>query len=102
VEKYESCSIKPLMMFNEEEGVTLILKRNVADQEKIEYPFVSRMITMTIHSHLEAVGFTAAMSTKLAEAGISCNVVAAYYHDHIFVGAKDAERALHILGNLAS
>jgi hypothetical protein len=50
-----------------------------------------------IHSSLEAVGLTAAFSTVLSEAGISCNVIAAFYHDHIFVAAGDAEKAMAIL-----
>jgi uncharacterized protein len=55
-----------------------------------------------VHSSLEAVGFTAAFSRALADNGISCNVVAAYYHDHLFVNKQDADKAINILNNLAS
>jgi hypothetical protein len=56
-----------------------------------------RMITLTVHSSLAAVGLTAAFSARLAREGIGANVVAAFHHDHIFVPAADAERALAAL-----
>ena len=65
------------------------------------YSFVGAWITLNVHSALEAVGLTAAVSRALTEAGISCNVVAAYYHDHLFVPAEQGERALKILQDLA-
>ena len=58
-------------------------------------------ITLTIHSALEAVGLTAAVSTALADHGISANMVAGFHHDHIFLPAKDADRALNILLDLS-
>ena len=54
-----------------------------------------------MHSSLSAVGLTAAFATALGDAGISCNVLAAYHHDHILVPAEDAERALETLRELA-
>jgi hypothetical protein len=83
--------------FHEREGITLIIR--TADEERHGMPVHAalRTITLTVHSSLEAVGFTAAVATRLAEHGISANVVAAYYHDHIFVPARDAPRALEIL-----
>jgi uncharacterized protein len=60
-------------------------------------PSLRHGITLTIHSSLEAVGLTAAVSQELTNAGISCNVVAAYYHDHLFVAIEDAERAIEVL-----
>jgi uncharacterized protein len=64
---------------------------------QLSYSFVAAWITLTVHSSLEAVGLTATFSKALAENNISCNVVAAYYHDHIFVDAKDAAKAMKIL-----
>ncbi len=86
-----------LMQFKEIEGHTLILKKEVADYLELSYSFVAAWITLTAHSSLEAVGLTAAFSKALSENGISCNVVAAFYHDHIFVNIKDAEKAMNSL-----
>lgn len=87
--------------FREREGYTIILPQATADQLGLPYTFVAAWITLTVHSALEAVGLTAAFAQALAQSGISCNVVAAYYHDHIFVAATDAEKALQILRELA-
>lgn len=86
--------------FREEEGLTVILSQSNADRLSLNYTYIASWITLTIHSSLEAVGLTAAFSTALAKAGISCNVVAAYYHDHIFVDHKDAEAAMNVLLSL--
>jgi hypothetical protein len=67
----------------------------------LAYSFVSAWITLTVHSSLESVGLTAAFSTALANKGISCNVVAAYYHDHIFVNLKDAPGAMQVLESIS-
>ena len=58
---------------------------------------VFRLISLHVHSSLDAVGLTAAFSTALGNAGISANVVAAYYHDHIFVPTDKADKALNVL-----
>lgn len=86
-----------IMSFQEEESITIIAKKEVADQLNLEYSFVASWITLTVHSALEAVGLTAAFSNALSENGISCNVVAAYYHDHIFIDVKDTEKAMNVL-----
>jgi len=83
--------------FREREGITLILGRAEAERYGVPFHVTLRPITLTVHSSLEAVGFTAAVASRLAAHGISANVVAAYYHDHIFVPASEAERALQIL-----
>ncbi|WP_183577155.1 ACT domain-containing protein [Mucilaginibacter sp. X5P1] len=87
--------------FKEIEGITLILKKETADKLKLNYGYIAAWITLTVHSSLEATGLTAAFATALANEGISCNVVAAYYHDHIFVAKKDAVRAMAALERLA-
>jgi uncharacterized protein len=86
-----------ICFFREAEGTTLILKKETADEWQLQYTYVASWITLTVHSSLEAVGLTAAFSKALAEGNISCNVVAGYYHDHIFVDQKDAEKAMQIL-----
>ncbi|MBS7233481.1 ACT domain-containing protein [Flavobacterium psychroterrae] len=85
------------MFFKEKEAVTLILKKELADALKLDYSVVMPWITLTVHSSLEAVGLTAAFSKALSEHEISCNVVAAFYHDHIFVNKKDTDKAMKIL-----
>jgi hypothetical protein len=90
-----------IMVFNEGEGKTVIMKKEVADRLKLEYSFISSWITLTVHSSLAAVGLTASVSKALSEERISCNVVAAFYHDHIFVDRKDAERSMNILARLS-
>ncbi|AYL99472.1 ACT domain-containing protein [Mucilaginibacter celer] len=90
-----------IAFFKEEEAITLILKKETADELNLEYSYIAAWITLTIHSSLEATGLTAAFATALAKQSISCNVVAAYYHDHIFVAKKDAERAVKVLKGLS-
>jgi uncharacterized protein len=90
-----------IMFFREQEGFTVIIKKELADSLALEYSFVASWITLTVHSSLEAVGLTAAFSKALSQEGISCNVVAAFYHDHIFVGKKDTDKAMIILNQFA-
>lgn len=87
--------------FREEEGLTVVLPQAAAqDLENVSAP-MSR-ITLEVHSSLEAVGLTAAVASALAEEGVSANVVAAYYHDHIFVPKASADRALAVLQGLST
>lgn len=88
--------------FREQEGLTLILERSQAEQASFSFDYVAAWITLNVHSALQAVGLTAAFATALGQAGISCNVIAGYYHDHLFVGRADAERAMHVLRDLAA
>jgi len=91
---------KVVMMFREKEATTLIMALDYAESINLQHGSTFSWITLTIHSSLEAVGLTAAFSTALAAANISCNVVAGYYHDHIFVGSKDLDQAMTILSNM--
>ncbi|PMM43788.1 ACT domain-containing protein [Vibrio breoganii] len=93
--------LNPVGTFIEPEGLTLVLERRIAEQKQLPFDGAFRMITLTVHSSLEAVGLTAVVSTKLAEKGISANVIAAYYHDHIFVPAAKAELALQALNEFS-
>lgn len=94
-------SLNPVGTFQEKEGLTVILTKEKADEFNIAYSGLFKCITLNVHSSLDAVGLTAAVSTKLMQSNISANVVAAYYHDHVFVAAKDAEQALIDLNTLA-
>lgn len=89
-----------IMVFREGEGITIILRKELADSLNLKYSFVSSWITLTVHSSLTAVGLTATFSKALSEKGITCNVVSAFYHDHIFVDKKDTEETLNILTGL--
>ena len=94
--------VEPLGIFREAEGLSLIVRRNRADAANLQYPCTFRLITLTVHSSLEAVGLTAAISECLAKQGISANVVAAYHHDHIFVPTHRAEDAMNALHHLSA
>ncbi len=89
-------------VFRESEGTTIILPRRVADAHGLVYDFVAAWITLTVNSALDAVGLTAAFASALTNAGISCNVVAALHHDHIFVPVADGTRAVEVLNALSA
>lgn len=92
--------LNPVCIFQEKEAVTVILSQYQADEALLPYSVVCAWITLTVHSSLEAVGLTASVSKALTDANISCNVVAAYYHDHLFVPVQDAKQAMNVLTNL--
>jgi hypothetical protein len=92
--------LAPLGTFYEKEGLTVIVLKDKADTFGIAYQGVFQCITLNVHSSLDAVGLTAAVSSALANVGISANVVAAYYHDHIFVPIAKASQALICLDRL--
>ncbi|WP_420641253.1 ACT domain-containing protein [Candidatus Leptofilum sp.] len=86
--------LEPVASFREVEGLTLVIPKHRAGQFGIAYEGVFRCITLSVHSSLEAVGLTAVIATKLTEHNISANVIAAYYHDHVFVQNGRAKEAL--------
>lgn len=87
--------------FREEEGLSLILEDAVATAHGIQSDLPMQRITLSVHSALDGVGLTAAVATRLADAGIACNMVAGMQHDHAFVPAPDTHRAVKILQALA-
>ena len=86
----------------EAEGLTVVLPRSEADALGLKYDFVASWITLQVHSALEAVGLTAAVSAALTSAKISCNVLAGFHHDHLLVPVADAPRAMAVLAELAA
>ena len=92
--------LDPLCTFVEAEGLTLILTVASAEQAQLQFEGTYKRIALTVHSSLDAVGLTAAVSAKLTAAGISANVVAAYYHDHVFVQSQHAAKAMESLSSL--
>ena len=85
------------MLFQEEEGLTIICTKEAAVQHDIEYIFPCRMITLNVHSSLEAIGFLAAITTKLKTLQMGVNPVSGFYHDHIFVPQGREREALAVL-----
>ncbi|CDT89133.1 MULTISPECIES: ACT domain-containing protein [Vibrio] len=89
--------LNPVATFIESEGLTLVIEKAVAEKTGLSFEGSYSQITLTVHSSLEAVGLTAAVANKLASKDISANVIAAYYHDHIFVQTSKAEAAVSAL-----
>ncbi len=92
--------LDPVGSFQEAEGLTVILAKEAAVAHEIEFSLTLRCITLRVHSDLAAVGLTAAVAQCLADDAISANIVSGFFHDHIFVPAEDAERALKALRSL--
>ena len=92
---------QPIASFTEEEGLTLVLRQDVADAQSLSYVGVFSRITLQVHSSLSAVGLTARFAERLAAVDVSANVFAGFYHDHIFVASADADRAMSALSMLA-
>lgn len=89
------------MLFHESEGVTLIMERQAAEARGFAFEFPSRMITLDVHSSLEAVGFLAVITNRLAEKGMGVNPISAFYHDHLFIPEGREEEALEVLKAIA-
>ena len=94
--------LEPICTFREAEGVTAIVEKAQADDSAVPYVFESHLITLTVHSSLEAVGFLATLAGRLADANIPCNVVAGYHHDHLFVPVERGQDALAALTRLTA
>ncbi|GGQ18859.1 MULTISPECIES: ACT domain-containing protein [Shewanella] len=96
--EYEQyAQLNPLATFRESEGLTLVVNKEAAMAAGLTFEACFKQITLTVHSSLEAVGLTAAVAAKLTEFNISANVIAAYYHDHVFVPTDKAQLALTAL-----
>ena len=90
-------AVTPVVTVREPEGLTLVVSEEQAIAAGLPVLFRAAWITLTVHSDLDAVGLTAAFSSALGQAGISCNVVAGAFHDHIFVPVAQALKALQVL-----
>ncbi|MFC5723447.1 ACT domain-containing protein [Streptomyces gamaensis] len=93
--------ITPVVTVDEPEGMTLVAPLHEADAAGLGYDYVAGWITLRVHSALDAVGLTAAVAQALAQAGLSCNVVAGFHHDHLFVPYDRAQEAVDLLQTLA-
>ena len=94
--------IPALMRFEVAEGTTLILSRSAAEAAGLAHEFPCRMITLNVHSALDAVGFIALIATRLAAEGMGVNPVAGFYHDHLFVPENRAEDAMAALAEIVA
>ncbi|WP_084150605.1 ACT domain-containing protein [Azohydromonas australica] len=86
--------LAPIATFREAEGLSAILALDEARRAGVPYQFESGLITLTIHSSLDAAEFLAAVSAVLADAGILCKAVSACHHVHFFMPRERAQRPL--------
>ena len=93
--------VTPIVTVAEQGGLTLVVRLEDADAAGLEYEFVAGWITLRVNAALEGVGLTAAVARELADVGLSCNVVAGFHHDHIFVPYDRAGQAVAVLDDLA-
>jgi len=101
-ENLETLGSDPRLVFREEEAITVIVTKDIAEADSLSFESVWGLITLTVHSDLEAVGFLAKITSVLAEAGITANTVSAFYHDHLFVPEDRVQEALTLLRNLSN
>lgn len=93
----DHAELEPIASFLEQEGLTLVVEKSKATGHGYGFEGVMACITLGVHSSLLAVGLTAAVSSRLTQAGISANVIAGFYHDHFFVPADKATQAVSVL-----
>ena len=101
-EEFNDMQVEPVGWFREAEGISLILDRAAAQRLGLKQSSAFRMISLNVNSSLEAVGFLAAVTEKLAAAGVSVNAVSAFHHDHLFIPAEKANLAISLLNDLAA
>ncbi|MGY5879987.1 MAG: ACT domain-containing protein [Candidatus Thorarchaeota archaeon] len=92
----------PRLVFREDEAITVIVTKEIAEANSLSFESIWGLITLTVHSDLEAVGFLAKITSVLAEAGITANTVSAFYHDHLFVPEHRVADTLSLLRNLSN
>lgn len=95
-------NINARMVFREAEGTTLILHKTEAEAFGLAYEFPCRMITLDVHSSLEAVGFIARIAAELTKNDMGVNPVSGFFHDHLFVPDGREHDAMRILEKIAS
>jgi hypothetical protein len=89
--------LNPIASFNEKEGLTLVVKKEIAKFNNLEFKGTFKCISLNLISSLTSVGLTALISKVLADNEISANIYAGYYHDHIFVPLEKANDAFKLL-----
>ncbi len=99
--EHELTGVDARAMVREDEGFSCVVTRADADRLGLDYDFVGAWITLGVTSSLGDLGLTALVSRALAGAGISCNVLAGYHHDHLLVPVSRAHDACDILEGLS-
>jgi uncharacterized protein len=94
--------LEAIAQFKEQEGLTAIVEKSAAELNGLAYTFESRLITLSVHSDLAAVGFLSSVCAALANDGIACNAVSAFFHDHLFVPVDRADDAMRLLSELSA
>jgi uncharacterized protein len=97
----EVSNLNPVMTFREKEGMTIVVRKRDADKNHLKYEFTWALITLDVNSSLEAIGFLAAVTKKLADARIPVNAVSAFHHDHLFVPCDKQEKAVSLLKSIS-
>lgn len=90
------------MLFREQEGVTMIVSHQDAHDHNLPFDFRCRMITLNVHSSLEAIGFMAVIASRLAALEMGVNPVSGFYHDHLFVPEGREEQAMQCISDIAN
>jgi hypothetical protein len=94
--------VQTLCTYKEAEGQSVILREDEALRHGIVHKFRCALISLNVHSDLTSVGLMLEVFGTLAERGIPCNVVSAYYDDHLFVPAERAVEAMTALQRMSS
>lgn len=100
-ETLETLGSSPRLVYREAEAITVIVTKEIAEANSLSFESVWGLISLTVHSDLEAVGLLAKVTHILADVGISTNVVSAFYHDHLLVPEDRVQEALVLLRNLS-
>jgi hypothetical protein len=98
---YKKLPFDPLGTFREQEGVTIIATHEQASENGLAFDMIWACVTLSVHSSLSAVGFLAAITSRLARAGVSVNPVSGFYHDHLFVPWENRRHVMDELADLS-
>lgn len=99
---YKLKNIEVVASILESDSRTIVIRKEDAEEVKLHYDTSMSWITLDVVSSLEAIGLTSTISKKIADHKISCNIIAGYYHDHIFVPYSDHAKAIQLLKSLSS
>jgi hypothetical protein len=92
--------LTPFATIAEDEGITVVVAEDQARDAGLPLDERFARITLGVHSALDSIGLTATIAQTLASRSISCNVIAGYFHDHLFVQAERVTEATEALAEL--